>query len=309
MKNKFIVFLIVSILLITSYVNKDCVNMPTNGNDEVILKKETLHDTKYVNILNKDKSIFSLDLENYVIGVVACEMPASFDIEALKAMAVSARTYVLYKMNEKNNYDVTTTASTQCFLTEDEMKSKWKDGYDKYYNKIKGAVVDTQNEYMTYNDKVILSFYFSISNGYTESCENVFNQKLDYLVSVDSSWDNDYSYKESDVVFDLDDFIKKIEFNDRDINNIEISRYDSGRVKEIIINNKKYSGAKFRTLLKLKSTDFEITKDNDKIFIHTKGYGHGVGMSQYGAEAMAKRGYSYDEILKYYYTGINIVNN
>ena len=126
-------------------------------------------------------------------------MPATFNNEALKAMAVAARTFALYKITTNKNYVLKSTTQDQCYIDESKMKKKWSSNYDKYYNKIKNAVNDTKNEYLTYNDKVIISFYFSISNGYTENCENVFSQKLDYLVSVDSSFDKTYNYKEKGI--------------------------------------------------------------------------------------------------------------
>ena len=299
---KIIVFLIALILLVTSYQQPEKKEV---GKDKIVDEKEEI---LKVNLL-KDENIITLDLEDYVVGVVACEMPASFDNEALKAMSVAARTYAMYKMNGKKNYDLTSTTKDQCYISENEMKKKWGKNFDKYYKIINDAVSDTNHEYMTYNDKVIIAFYFSISNGYTENSENVFSQKLDYLKSVDSSWDSKYSYKKSTKEFKVEDFFKKLNLKDTEIKNIKIDKYDTGRVKTIKINNNSFKGTKFRTLLGLKSTDFEITYDKEKVIIKTKGYGHGVGMSQYGANAMALKGYSYDEILKYYYTGINLVYN
>ena len=159
---------------------------------------------------------------------------------------------------------------------------------------------------MTYKDKIIISFYFSISNGYTENCENVFSQKLDYLKSVDSSWDKEYSYKEKEVKFSEKDFLKKLGINDNKVKSINIKRNKTNRAKYVIVNDKKYKGTNFRKLLGLRSTDIEINIKNNYVYIKTKGYGHGVGMSQYGANEMAKNGFKYDEILKYYYSGIKI---
>ena len=291
---KIIVFFILLVILLTSYNKEEEIINNTNDNSENILK---------VNLL-KDNEIINMDLENYVIGVVACEVPVSFNDEAIKAMAVAARTFALYKMKSKKTYDLTATTKDQCYVSIDEMKNKWKSNFDKNYNKIKNLVNETNGEYLTYNDDVIISFYFSISNGYTENCENVFSQKLDYLVSVDSSFDSKYSYKEKTKEFKLEEFLKLLNINK--INSIKIDRYETGRVKTIKINDKEYKGTKFRTLLGLRSTDFEIEYDNNKVVIKTKGYGHGVGMSQYGANVMAGEGYKYDEILKYYYTGVKI---
>ena len=299
MRIKIIVFFVVLLLLLTSYSHNK-----SNIKQDIIVEPKM----QTVNVL-KNNEIINLDLEEYIIGVVSCEMPASFEKEALKAMAVAARTYALYKMKGKKTYDLTSTTKDQCYINNDEMKKKWGKKYNKYYNIVKKAIDATKGEYLTYNGDVIIAFYFAISNGYTEPSEHVFSQKLDYLVSVDSSWDSKYSYKKSTIEYNLTDFLKKLNIKDKSIKKIDIDRYNTGRVKTIKINNHSFKGTKFRTLLKLKSTDFEIKYDDDKVTISTKGYGHGVGMSQYGAQSMAKDGYKYDEILKYYYKGVKLVHN
>ena len=310
MKKKFIVFFIMFVILIYSYKDKVIVSDNVFEND--IVDKDNVNDSKnskdntiYVSALVNNKKT-DLSLEDYIVGVVSCEMPASFDIEALKAMSVAARTYALYK-SERNKI-LKTTTDDQCYIDESAMKEKWKNNFDKYYNKINNAVNDTKGEYMTYNDKTIIAFYFSISNGKTENVENVFSQKLDYLVSVDSSWDKRNNSNEKDIKMKVSDFLKKLNINDNKIKNIKIDRSNTNRINNIKINNKNYKGTKFRSLLNLKSTDIEIKYDNDYVYIHTVGYGHGVGMSQYGANYMAQDGYKYDDILKHYYKGVKIVN-
>lgn len=310
MKKKFIVFFIMFVILIYSYKDKVIVGDNVFEND--IVDKDNVKDSKnskdntiYVSALVNNKKT-DLSLEDYIVGVVSCEMPASFDIEALKAMSVAARTYALYK--SERNKTLKTTTDDQCYIDESAMKEKWKNNFDKYYNKINNAVNDTKGEYMTYNDKTIIAFYFSISNGKTENVENVFSQKLDYLVSVDSSWDKRNNSNEKNIKMKVSDFLKKLNINDNKINNIKIDRSNTNRINNIKINNKNYKGTKFRSLLNLKSTDIEIKYDNDYVYIHTVGYGHGVGMSQYGANYMAQDGYKYDDILKHYYKGVKIVN-
>ena len=307
MKRKFIVFFIVFLFLILSYSEKREIFVDNKKNivDNLPLQEAEKENTINVNAIIGD-NIVSLNLEEYVKGVVACEVPASFDSEALKAMSVAARTFALYKISKGKS--IKTTVSDQCYIGNDKMKSKWKSNYNKYYTKISNAVNDTKGEYMTYNDKVIIAFYFSISNGKTENVENVFSQKLDYLVSVDSSWDKKSNYNEKKIKIKVIDFLKKLNIKDNKIYDIKIDRSSTNRVNNIKINNSNYKGTKFRSLLGLRSTDFNITYDNDFVYIHTVGYGHGVGMSQYGANYMAYDGYSYDEILKHYYTGIKITN-
>jgi stage II sporulation protein D len=320
---KIIVFLFVFALLIISYKEKEIIfkeeilvvkkdESIKNTNKETNIKKESNKknnnspNIKTVSIVYKDNKKETLNLEDYVVGVVACEMPASFNIEALKAMAVAARTFALYKIEKNKNYKLSTTTKDQCYITVNQMKKNWGKSFQKNYNKILKSVKETSNERMTYNDKTIISFYFSISNGYTQDCDKVFSQKLSYLKSVDSHWDKEYSYKERVVKFTVEDFLKNLGINDKSVNSIKIVKDKTKRAKYVYINNNKYKGTKFRALLHLRSTDVKIENKNNYIYITTRGYGHGVGMSQYGANSMAKKGYKYDEILKYYYKGIKI---
>lgn len=309
---KIIVFFIVFDVLIFSYYYK-YKNVAPSKKDEIIVHEKNevveVDNSNYILKIKYKGEVMEIDLEEYVIGVVACEMPASFDYEALKSMAVAARTYALYKVENKKGYVMKTTAVDQCYIDIEKMKNKWGSSFDKMYNKVKNAVSDTKNEYMTYKDDIIISLYFSISNGYTENCENVFSQKLDYLKSVSSEWDKNYNYKEKEVKFSISDFLSKLSIDGNKITKISIDRTATNRITNIYINGKKFKGSKFRSLLSLRSTDMDIEYDDKYVYIKTKGYGHGVGMSQYGAHSMAKLGYTYDQILKYYYNGVEIVNN
>lgn len=308
---KVIVFFIMLVLLIVSYCYKDNVdNKNIILEDDKIIEKDNednIEKNSVIKILYNDNEK-QIDFEDYVLGVVACEMPISFNDEALKAMSVAARTFAMYKLDNNPNYVMKTTTSDQCYRDNDKLKSKWGSSYDKNYSKLKSIIDETKGQYMTYNDEIIISFYFSTSNGYTENCENVFSQKLDYLVSVDSSFESELNYNSKDSKISIKDFFSKLGISESKINSIEIDRSNTGRVNNIIINNHKYKGTKFRKLLGLRSTDFEIKYDSNYVYFTTKGYGHGVGMSQYGANEMAKLGYKYDEILKHYYTGIKIMN-
>ena len=260
----------------------------------------------YVRVKVNNK-ILKLQLEEYVEGVVAGEMPASFEIEALKAQAVAARTYVLKKIDNNKEYDLDNTTNNQVYLSDEELKTKWNNDYDKYINKIRFAVKSTEGEYLTYNDKIITAFFFSSSNGKTENCEEVFQEKLPYLKSVESFWDIESPSYNGEIKITLKDFYEKLNINYNEILNINIKeRTESGNIKTIIINGKEFKSTDIRNKLGLRSTDFNITLDKDIITIKTKGFGHGVGMSQYGANGMAKEGYKYDDILKHYYTNIKI---
>lgn len=248
-----------------------------------------------------DKSNIEVDIEEYIIGVVAGEMPALFEEEALKAQAVASRTYLINHL--LNNESISNTTDDQVYLTKEEMKLKWQNDYEKYYNKIKQAVQSTKGLIMYYENHPIKSYYFSTSNGYTESSLNVFNEQRDYLTIVESPFDEDNSYT---TELSRQEFCTKLNIscNKITITNIELD--NSNRVSKITINNQEYSGIELRKLLSLRSTDFTINIKDTTIEITTKGYGHGVGMSQYGANNMAKLGYTYEEILKYYYQDIEI---
>lgn len=306
MKKKFIVFFVLFFIMILSYNKNNTNNLLTIEKEETI--EQSTKENPIIVAVNYQNDTKNLYLEDYVFGVVSCEMPASFEFEALKAMAVASRTFALYKLESNKDYILSSTTSDQCYSSNDKLKSRWKDKYDENYNKIKKAVDETRGKYITYNDKAIYAAYFSISNGYTENSEDVFVKKLSYLKSVSSSWDEKYSYKSYNKEIKIVDFLNKLGINDNKIKDIKIERGPHGRVDTITINNHKYKGTKFRTLLSLRSTDFEIKETKDKVIIHTKGYGHGVGMSQYGANGMALEGYNYIDIINHYYTGVKIMN-
>lgn len=265
----------------------------------------------YINVKDTNTNeITRMPLEDYVVGVVSAEMPASFDEEALKAQAIASRSYALYKMqHSKENYDVVTDVTNQAYITVDKMKNKWGSDFDKYYNKIIKCVDETKGKVMTYNDEVIKAFFFAMSNGYTESAKSVFNEDLNYLKSVEVKYDNnDLKNYEYTKEYSKNDFIKLLNIQDNEIIISNIKKNATGRVESLEINNKKYLGTKLRSILGLRSCDFNIKISNDKVYITTKGYGHGVGMSQYGANGMAKDGYSYEDILNYYYQDIKIMS-
>ena len=253
----------------------------------------------YISI-RKNQNIISLPIEEYVIGVVAAEMPASFEIEALKAQAILARTYAK-KALEKNQI-IEANNSTQNYKSSEELQKEWKEKYDFYYNKIKLAVEETKNLYLTYDGYYIEAVYHSTSNGKTENSEAVWKNYYPYLVSVDSPYDNNNPSFEKEIIISYEELSQKLQDNiniDTKINVLE--RNESNRISSIQIGEKIYSGIQLRNILNLRSTDFELSKKEEGVIFHTKGYGHGVGMSQYGANGFAKAGYTYQEILSHYY--------
>lgn len=244
----------------------------------------------------KDKDIY-LDLDDYLLGVVSAEMPALFNIEALKAQVVASRSFILSQSNDRI---LNTTSGAQAYQDLYELSNKWNDKYNEYLSKMQKAIKETKNEVIKRDNKILRTYYFAMSNGYTENSQTVFKQEL--FESVKSDEGRDTKYK---ITLTLDEFKNKL--NVRTVNIGEIKRNNTNHVDYIMINNNKYSGIDFRKKLNLRSTDFNIEINNNNVVIETNGYGHGVGMSQYGANAMAKKGYNYKEILEYYYQNIDIL--
>ena len=242
-----------------------------------------------------------LDLNDYVTGVVASEMPALFNEEALKAQAVAARSFATSKI-ENNFLELTSGISDQVYSPNFKLKEKWNDDYNKYYNKIYNCVKSTHNEVIKRDNKILRTYYFSMSNGYTENSQTVFNDTTFTSVkSLENENTPNYKFQKT---FSSSDLNKLLNISSIDIQNIE--RNETNHVKSITINNKTYTGIEFRKLLNLRSTDFTIEKQDNNYIITTIGYGHGVGMSQYGANQMAKEGSSYKEILNHYYENTEI---
>ena len=271
---------------------------------------------KYINNINvrvkrlETNEIQTIPLEEYVAGVLAGEMPIYFDLEALKAQAVASRSYVLKRIeyNKNNEYDVVDSVLNQVYLDNEHLKEAWQEDYTKNINKIRLAVNQTIDQYLEYDGQIIDALFFSTSNGYTEDSDLVFNLELPYLKSVESSWDEETSSVfNSTTTMSLQEFYERLNLKYQDKLIIEIlQRSNTNRVLKLKINNQEFNGRTLYEKLGLRSTDFEIIQNNTNVEIKTKGYGHGVGMSQYGAQGMALKGYKYDEILKHYYTGTNI---
>ena len=235
-------------------------------------------------------------------------MPVSFEIEALKAQAVASRSYALLRISDDNEYDIVDSVINQVYLDNDYLKKAWGKNYVMNINKLRKAVNETIDEYLEYDNKIVNAMFFSTSNGYTENSENVFGFKENYLKSVISPWDKYTSSAFKSVKkIKLVDFYSKLGLSyNKNLNIDIISKSDSGRILKLKINGVSYKGTELYDILGLRSTDFEISLMGDYVNITTYGYGHGVGMSQYGALGMAREGFKYDEILRYYYSGVKI---
>lgn len=260
-----------------------------------------------VTVHRSNGSVITLSMTDYLIGVVGAEMPASFPLEALKAQAVVARTYALKRIS--NSQKLTDTVSTQAYKDNNQLKAMWQGNFDTYYNKIKLAVTSTNNITIKYNGAYIDAVYHSTSNGRTEDAVHVWGNSVPYLKSVESSWDRNASSYLRTEEKELSVLLTLLGIDLSDESSIEIlSRNNSGRVSSVKIGNKNYSGVELRNLLGLRSADFDLEVQNNKVIITTRGYGHGVGMSQYGAKGMAENGYNYQQILRHYYQGISLSN-
>lgn len=242
-----------------------------------------------------------LELENYLIGVLASEMPASFELEALKAQAVASRSYVYSR-----ELIVDDTTSSQVYQGYDVLKEKWQEAYDVNLAKIQEAVMSTKGQVLVYDQQIIHAYFFSSSNGKTNNSEDYWTTPYPYLVSVDSHYDDIKQDNKRTKAFTFEELSQL--FGETFISMEIISHYESGYVKEVRVNEKIYSGREIREMCSLSSSSFQIEKNDQGIVFTTLGSGHGVGMSQYGAQGMALEGHNYIEILKHYYQGTEIVN-
>lgn len=271
----------------------------------------------------KNDEIEELPLDKYLFGVVSAEIPANYNIEALKAQAIAARTYTIYQIkNSKGKHDNADIcddyACCQAWISKEDRMERWNENEkEENWEKIKKAVTETAGLIVTYNGNPIDAFFHSNSGGTTEMASNVWGgENYPYLQSVETSGENEYSEYSSEVEISKTELIKKlkekhpevnINFNEKD--SIKITEYtESGRVRNIKFGNVELSGTETRSLLGLKSTNFSVEIGNEKINFHVLGYGHGVGLSQTGADSLAKQGYNYEQILKHYYSGVEITN-
>jgi stage II sporulation protein D len=290
---------------------------------------DVLTDEKILVYDHLSKTVKNMDMEEYLKGVVAAEMPADFDLEALKAQAVAARTFAygrkihefVSKAGVHDDADICTD-STHCQAwksKETKMKEWGIFNSARNWNKISRAVNETRGLILTYDGKVINALFHSNSGGRTENCEDVWEGvAVPYLRSVESNGEEAAKDFQAVVTIGINDFIGKIKDQYPKANlssknvpgSIKIlEKSEGGRVKTLKIGDITMKGTDLRTLLGLRSTNFKIEKDGaDALKITTLGYGHGVGMSQWGANYLAKRGGTFEEILKYYYTGVEITS-
>ncbi|MCR1972201.1 stage II sporulation protein D [Clostridium cochlearium] len=312
-----IVIIFCFIILKPSLIGKD--------NKNNISENKKIEEIKVKVYISKDKKIIELDLEDYIKGVVSAEMPAEFHEEALKAQAIAARTYAIPRIKQLggvscknvNGADLCDTVHCQAFLTKEVRMKGWSEKKrNEYWNKIENAVESTAGEVLVYKDEIIKgAYYFSTSSGFTENGQDIFASTEPYLKSVKSQGEEIAPKYKSNKNYSYSEFIniinKKYPKSISNIKNIKNevkikSRTSGGSVKEIVLGKTIITGPTFRKIFNLNSSNFNIKFEKDKINIECKGYGHGVGMSQWGANVLGKSGENYKDILKHYYTGVEI---
>lgn len=268
--------------------------------------------------LTSENSVEEIEMLDYIIGAVSAEMPASYHEEALKAQALAAVTYARYSKlspaQDANGADISDDSSVhQGYLTKEQMQEKWGEAYEAYYEKIKNAVSEVIDKTITYDGEPIMAAYHAISSGKTESAENIWGKKIDYLTGTDSEWDTESTRYSSEVIFsaeELKDLLGSTENTDFSADESEWvkikSTSDAGTVLEIELCGAVMTGMQARNLLGLRSPVFDTEFEDGEYVFSVSGYGHGVGMSQNGANCMAQAGSSYEEIIAHYYSGTQI---
>ena len=271
-----------------------------------------------VKVMNaSSKNITEISLEDYLLGVVACEMSASYHEEAIKAQIVAAHTLLehskLTKSENLGDADISNSSAThQGYLTVDEQKEKWGENYDKNTEKIKKCIEEVKNLTIQYSNKPITAAFHAISNGRTENASDVWGGDYPYLISVPSDGDKFSPSYITEAAFSCNDFKEIITQQGATLSENpsewigEIKTTGTGMVSEIKIGDKSFKGTDIRKYFSLKSSTFECEIKDDTVIFKVKGYGHGVGMSQYGANYMAQQGLTYKEILLHYYPNTKI---
>ena len=285
-------------------------------------KKPSLENEKTVSVyVAQEDKVVDMRESQYLKEVVSAEMPASFEFEALKAQAVAARSYLVSRQNaykisgtpqEHKGADICTDP-THCkaWISEAKRRESWGADADKNWDKISRAVDETAGEVITYNGEVISAVFHSTSSGKTESSKDVWGGDRPYLVSVESYGDTLSPKYKSEKELSLKEFkriaqenIEGVDFEKGIIGNI--ARSDAGGILTAEVGGVTVKGTVLRKIYDLRSTNIEITIEGDNVKFDVKGFGHGVGMSQYGANYLAQEGKDYREILKTYYTGVEI---
>lgn len=308
------VILLLSMLLMPVITLSVGANSPSNSlpaASSVVISAEK---TSAFKVLMNDGNIKEIPKKDYIFGVVASEIPAEYESETIKAQAVAAYTFALYKkgLNAGEKYDITANPEIdQCYTEKSEIIKNWGEKSAEYEKKITDAINSVENIYISFEKKPIFAAYHAISSGKTESCENIWGTPLPYLVSKDSIGDLLSQNYISTVSFSTEEFknllTDKCKFESGSIIN-NIKRSEIGTVINITVGDTEISGNDLRQALNLRSANFDVTV-GETVDFTVRGYGHGVGMSQNGANYMAQQGMHYDEILLWYYSECELLKN
>lgn len=322
----YLIFVIVMIFIMPIiFTDTFEITETVSNNIEEYIEKDVLNNYDYgifnnINLLHIDTNqVETIKLDEYLYGVVAAEMPASYEIEALRAQAIVARTYTIFKVNNKDKHEnadiCDSSLCCQAWISKENRMARWEEGKkEEYWKKITLAVDSTAGKYITYNNEPINAFFHSNSGGKTELPINVWGGSYPYLQSVETVGEDIYSTYASEVEISKDELIQKMlekysEFKiDFDLPEcIKILEYtESNRIKKIKIGNIELSGIDVRNIFGLKSSNFKIQVLDNSIKFTVVGYGHGVGLSQSGSDALAKNGKKCEEIIKHYYKDVEI---
>ena len=270
-------------------------------------------------LVQSGQEVLELPIDEYLTGVVLSEMPMSFEVEALKAQAVAARTFTLRQIGggKHKEFDLCDqSACCQAWTSREVLSGKLGNGWENYWQKAESAVKGTKGLVLTFDDELIDAVYFSCSGGATEDAVAVWGGEVPYLQSVESPGEEDAGKFHTTVRYSRDEFVRTILQTQplAELNGIPqrwfgpVTRTNGGGVEKMTIGKCVFRGTELRDLFGLNSTNFTVEADHDDVVFSVYGYGHRVGMSQYGANAMAKAGKRYQEILLHYYTGAKIEN-
>lgn len=263
-------------------------------------------DIKTINLYRKDQGLTQdISLDEYITGVVAGEMPTNFAFEALKAQSVIARTYAAAVISQGGEL-CDDPGHCQCYYDTASLQQRWGDDFAEKYALCAKAVEETKDEVILYNGEIAKTFFHSTCGGHTSSAAEVWGEDIPYLQSVDCSWDKDAPRYQETVTLSVEELPYLLNIDGGKDVPVTAGLTDSGRVETVAYGGQTIKATDFRKSLTLNSTNFSIEPQGDKVVISTKGFGHGVGLCQYGADGMAKQGSTYREIINHYYTGVQL---
>ncbi len=301
---------------------RGCVYAQRRGNRAANAGTDERGGRQFVLRVDADGAVREMALDDYLFGVVAAEMPAAYEEEALKAQAVAARTYTLYRMEHggcaRTGADVCTDSGCcQSYADADELRRRWGENGALYEDKLKSAIRATEGEVLLYGGELPETLYHAASGGVTEDSENVFAAARGYLRSVESANESGSAHLTDTFSFTREEFAAALNRAfpgakltaaalEKDVE--VLSRFTSGRVDAVRLGRVRATGRQVRAALGLSSAWFTLEFRKNGVKVSTRGYGHGVGLSQAGANGMAQAGASYAEILAHYYTGTTLTS-